>query len=142
MKKLKAAESRLAAREMSEIKDHAADRSHAEMQNALDDSGVKPMVTRSPVKKASRRAAEKNQSEERSSTEGALVLPVVEQRRGYILSSGGNGLNDSNLRPPSNEAELAAQLDDALNALDDLGPVPNPAAGRAARDESAESELF
>lgn len=49
---------------------------------------------------------------------------------------------ESSFRPPSNEAELALQLDDALNALEDLGDVPVPAAANAARDESVESELF
>lgn len=146
MKKLKQAEGRLAAKEMemSEIREDDADVSHREMQNALEDSGVKPMVTRSPVKQAKMRA-EKAYDMQRSPSKGALVLPDVSlgDHRGRfssqnILSSGGH---ESSFRPPSNEAELAAQLDDALNALDDLGDVPIPAA-HAARDESAESELF
>lgn len=141
MKQLKAAEGRLAARQMSDIQEEEADLSHREMQNALEDSGVKPMVTRSPVKQA-RRRAERDFDAQRSPSKGALVLPDVNQRRAHILSSGNDG-DESGFRPPSNEAELAAQLDEALNALDDLGDVPNPAAGRDARvDESAESGLF
>merc|ERR1712110_1144885 len=66
MKGLKAAEERrqalAALADISEAKEEEADRSHAEIQNALDDSGVKPMVTRSPVKKARQRAAEQEDS--------------------------------------------------------------------------------
>jgi hypothetical protein len=49
MKKLKQAESRLAKKEI-ELAAIAEDVSHEEVQDALDDSGVKPMVSRVPVK--------------------------------------------------------------------------------------------
>lgn len=141
MKQLKAAEGRLAAQEMSEIREEDADLSHREMQNALEDSGVKPMVTRDPVKQGRRRAGADRADQRLNPSDGRVVLPQLEQRRGQIILSSGNASQEA-FRPPSNEAALAAQLDEALNALDDLGPVPNPAARAAAREESAESELF
>jgi hypothetical protein len=83
---------------------------------------------------------------QRSPSKGAILLPQVDidnRVHGFssqnILSSGGES---SGFRPPANEAELAAQLDDALNALDELGDVPVPAAHPAAGEESVESELF
>jgi len=73
-----------------------------------------------------------------------ILLPQVDlDNRGRFSSQNilSSGQESNGFRPPANEAELAAALEDALNALDDLGDVPVPAA-HAVRDESAESELF
>lgn len=96
------------------------------------------MVTRSPID--SKKRASKEFKRQRSPQKGATLLPSIDNRDNR-MSSQSLG-QESSFRPPSNEAELAAQLDDALNALDDLGDVPVPAAANAARDESVESELF
>jgi len=126
---------------MQEIKEDAAERSYGDIQNALEDSGVKPMVTRSPIRPVNQANlyAEEEYSRQVSPAKGATVLPDVKgPRKGDFKSVPSVPSEDSGFRPPSNEKQLAADLDEALNALDDLGDIPIP----AQKDESAESELF
>jgi hypothetical protein len=96
IKKLKQAESRLAKKEfeMAEI----AEVSHEDMHNALEESGVKPLVSSSPIKHdtqyGAKLAVEEQYNRQRSPTKGAILLPQVDyDNRGRfssqnILSSG------------------------------------------------------
>jgi len=75
-----------------------AEVSHEDMHNALEESGVKPLVSSTPIKHdtqyGAKMAIEKEYDMQRSPSKGAILLPSVDlDNRGpfgsqHILSSG------------------------------------------------------